>query len=62
MESLKNIFKTKVGSLIAVAFVFAYIGLYYFKDVTQIPMDTPNSIIMIVIGFYFGSTSKENKE
>jgi hypothetical protein len=60
MESLKDIMKTKIGSVVAILFVVAYIGLYYFKDVNNLPMETMNAIIFTIVGYLFGAAKKEN--
>lgn len=60
MNSLKDIFKSKIASWIAMAFVACYIIIYLVKDPSTMPMDNLQNIIMIVIGYYFGSSDKSD--
>ena len=62
MESLKEIVKAKVSSILAILIVGAYLGLYYFRDVTQLPMDTLNNILMLVVGYYFRVITEDKKK
>lgn len=59
---MNRFLQAKVGSVIAVMIIVAYIGLYFLKDIKNIPMESINAVVMMIIGYYFGASDKRKRE
>lgn len=58
---MKELLQNKVASTIALIFVCGYVGIYMLCDVKAIPMENIHSIVMLIIGYYFGNSEPKEK-